>query len=91
MTVSYKQISNIVDQWSDNLPFPTGFQKHRRDIVQNTYLQFLTALTTLGFTKNEIEAATGGLYNLVERRLDAIYRSGLVILKLGGSAPLHDR
>ncbi|WP_420962924.1 hypothetical protein [Brucella sp. IR073] len=82
MSANYKQICSIVDQWSDNLPFLADFPKKRRGIVDSTYLQFFMALTTLGFTESEIETATGGLYHLIERRLDAIYRSGLVILKM---------
>lgn len=81
MLATYKQITSIVDQWTDNFPFQADFPKQRRGIVDNTYLQFFMALTTLGFTEAEIETATGGLYNLIERRLDAIYRSGIVILK----------
>ncbi|GAB1583924.1 hypothetical protein [Phyllobacterium phragmitis] len=91
MKESYKQICNIVDQWSDTLPFPVDYPKNRREIVENTYLQFFMGLTTLGFTREEIETATGGLYNLIERRLDAIYRSGLVILKLNTRAVSCDR
>ncbi|KXF75030.1 hypothetical protein ATN84_20290 [Paramesorhizobium deserti] len=91
MKEKYKQISNIVDQWSDTLPFPVDFKKKRRAIVENTYLQFFMGLTTLGFTKEEIETATGGLYSLVERRLDANYRSGLVILKLNTHAVSRER
>jgi hypothetical protein len=90
MTATYKQITSIIDQWSDNLPFIEDFQKRRRAVVDGTYLQFFMALTTLGFTENEIESATGGLYNLVERRLDSIYRSGIVILKKDVSAIGHE-
>ncbi|PRD42924.1 hypothetical protein C5748_14245 [Phyllobacterium phragmitis] len=91
MTERYRQLCNIVDQWSDNLPFPGDFPKNRKQIVEATYSQFLTALTTLGFTKDEIEAATGGLFNLIERRLDALYRSGLVILRLDATALSNNR
>jgi len=91
MTKDYKQICNIVDQWTDNLPFPVDFPKNRHEIVECTYLQFFMALTTLGFTENEIETATGGLHNLIERRLDALYRSGLVILKLDEKAISRSR
>ncbi|RCS21474.1 hypothetical protein DUT91_23805 [Phyllobacterium salinisoli] len=83
MTPRYKQIFDIVDQLSSNLHCPVGFSKNRSDIVKDTHRQFLMALIALGFTEEEIEAATGGLFKLVERRLCAIYRCSRAIFKSG--------